>query len=158
MAAMKNTPALILTIIAALALSGGVASAATRHYEGTVVSINRDAKTFRLHDAQRGTIRVKVTRSTKFQRVGGFAGLRKGMTRVEATVKRANGRWVATRVERSGRSSTQGAQGTTPGADDPAGDDRGQGADDPAGDDRGQGADDPAGHDVGPDDSGHHGA
>jgi hypothetical protein len=165
MATMKNTPTFILTIIAALALSGGVASAATRQYEGTVVSVNRDAKTFRLHDSQRGTISVKVTRSTKFQRIGGFSGLRKGMTRVEATVKRSGGRWVATRVERSGgggnhggsSQGTQGAQGT-PGADDPAGDDRGQGADDPAGDDRGQGADDPAGHDAAPDDSGHHGA
>ena len=132
MAAMKNTPAFILTIIAALALSGGVASAATRHYEGTVVSINRDAKTFRLHDSQRGTIRVKVTRSTKFQRIGGFAGLRKGLTRVEATVKRSGGRWVATRVERSGGGGNHGGSNS-------------------------QGADDPAGHDTAPDDSGHHG-
>jgi hypothetical protein len=51
---------------------------------------------FRLHDSERGTIRIKVTRSTRFQRIGGRSGLRKGLTHVEATVKRSNGRWVAT--------------------------------------------------------------
>jgi hypothetical protein len=37
-----------------------------------------------------------------FERINGFAGLRVGMNRVEATVKRSDGRWVATHVERSG--------------------------------------------------------
>ena len=102
MAAMKTTTSLLVVLISALALTTGVASAATRQYEGTVASVNRDAKTFRLHDSERGTIRIKVTRSTRFERIGGFSGLRKGLKRVEATVKRSNGRWVATRIERSG--------------------------------------------------------
>jgi hypothetical protein len=97
---MKTT--FLLILISALALSSGVASAATRHYEGTVASVNRDAKTFRLHDSERGTIRIKVTRSTRFERIGGFSGPHKGLTRVEATVKRSGGRWVATLVQRSG--------------------------------------------------------
>jgi len=106
MAAMKTT--FLLILISALALSGGVASAATRQFEGAVVSVNRDARTFRLHDAERGTIRVKVTRSTTFQRINGFRGLRRGLTRVEATVRRSGGRWVATHVERSGGGGSHG--------------------------------------------------
>jgi hypothetical protein len=113
MAAMKTT--FLLIIISALLMSTGVASAATRQYEGTVVSVNRDAKTFRLHDAQRGTIRIKVRSSTRFERIGGFAGLKKGLKRVEATVKRSHGRWVAVSVERSGGG---GHHGGDDGADD----------------------------------------
>jgi len=52
MAAMKTT--FLLILISALALSSGVASAATRQYEGTVASVNRDARSFRLHDSERG--------------------------------------------------------------------------------------------------------
>ena len=117
MAAMKTTTTFLVVLISALALTTGVASAATRQYEGTVASVNRDAKTFRLHDSERGTIRIKVTRSTRFERIGGFAGLRKGLKRVEATVKRSNGRWVATRVERSGGGGNHGGGGGG-GADD----------------------------------------
>jgi hypothetical protein len=76
--------------------------AATRQFEGTVLSVNRSARTFRLRDTQRGTVTIKVTSATRFQRVGGFAGLRSGMTRIEANVRRSNGAWVATFVERSG--------------------------------------------------------
>ena len=131
MAAMKTTTTSLVVLISALALSTGVASAATRQYEGTVVSVNRDARTFRLHDSERGTIRIKVTRSTDFQRISGFAGLRKGLTRVEATVKRSGGRWVATHVERSGGGS-HGVDdnASSPGADDNGGQRGGHGADD----------------------------
>jgi hypothetical protein len=126
MAAMKTTTTFLVVLISALALTTGVASAATRQYEGTVASVNRDAKTFRLHDSERGTIRIKVTRSTDFERIAGFSALRKGLTRVEATVKRSGGRWVATRVERSGGG---GSHSGDDGADD-AGHHGGHGADD----------------------------
>ena len=105
-AAMKTT--FLITIISALLLTSGIASAATRQYEGTVVSVNRTAKTFKLKDAQRGTIRVKVRSSTRFERIAGFAGLKKGLTRVEATVKRSGGRWVAVSVQRSGGGGSHG--------------------------------------------------
>jgi hypothetical protein len=82
--------------------------AAARHFEGTVLSVNRSARTFRLRDVQRGTVTVKVTSSTRFQRVGGFAGLRAGLTRVEAVVRRSNGAWVASLVERSGGGGRHG--------------------------------------------------
>jgi len=82
--------------------------AATRQFEGTIVSVNRSARTFRLRDSQRGTATIKVTANTRFQRVGGFAGLRAGMTRIEANVRRSNGAWVATFVERSGGGGSHG--------------------------------------------------
>jgi hypothetical protein len=87
--------------------------AATRQFEGTIVSVDRSARTFRLRDAQRGTVTIKVTSRTRFQRVGGFAGLRAGLNRVEANVRRSNGAWVATFVERSG-----GGGGRHNGSDD----------------------------------------
>jgi hypothetical protein len=82
--------------------------AATRQFEGTIVSVNRSARTFRLRDSERGTVTIKVTSRTRFQRVGGFAGLRAGMTRIEANVRRSNGAWVATFVERSGGGGRHG--------------------------------------------------
>jgi hypothetical protein len=91
--------------------------AATRQYEGTIVSVNRSARTFRLRDSERGTVTVKVTSNTRFQRVGGFAGLRAGMTRIEANVRRSNGAWVATFVERSGGGGSHGG-GNGGGSDD----------------------------------------
>ena len=97
-----KTFASILIATAALAATPAVAPAAVREFEGTVVSVNRDNRTFRLHDSERGTIRIKVRSSTRFERINGFAGLKKGLKRVEATVKRSNGRWVAVEVERSG--------------------------------------------------------
>ena len=101
----------LIALITALALtmSIGVATAsAATQYEGTVVGVSKEKKTFRLNDAQRGTIRIKVTRNTTFQRIAGFGALKVGMKRVEATVKRSNGRWVAVHVERSGGGGRHG--------------------------------------------------
>jgi hypothetical protein len=91
-----------IAALAVPAIGAPAASAATRQYEGTVVSVDRGDRSFRLRDGERGTIRVKVVSSTRFERVGGFSGLRAGQTDIEVTVKRSNGRWVATQVERSG--------------------------------------------------------
>jgi hypothetical protein len=99
--------ALIATVAVAALAAPAAASAATE-YEGTVVSVNRDNRTFRLHDSERGTVRIKVTSRTRFERIAGFSGLRKGMTRIEATVRRSNGRWVALEVERSGGGGRHG--------------------------------------------------
>ena len=82
--------------------------AATRQFEGTIVSVDRSARTFRLRDSERGTVTIKVTSRTRFQRVGGFAGLRAGMTRIEANLRRSNGAGVATFVERSGGGGRHG--------------------------------------------------
>jgi len=121
---MKLT-ALIAVLAAALTAFSGTAagaatertaSAAARQFEGTVVSVNRDARTFRLKDVERGTVRIKVTRNTRFERVNGLAGLKAGAKRIEATVKRSNGAWVALEVERSGGGGEHGG-------DDDRGDD-----------------------------------
>ena len=107
--------ALLTALVLSMSVAATTASAATTQYEGTVVSINKAKRTFRLSDTERGTIRIKVTRSTRFERIGGFSGLHKGLTRVEATVTRSGGRWVATLVERSGGGGRHGGHG---GADD----------------------------------------
>ena len=99
-----------LVAFAAVALAAPSAASAAVEYEGTVKSVNRDNRTFRLHDTERGTIRIKVTRRTRYERIAGFAGLRVGMNRVEAIVKRRNGRWVALEVERSGGGGEHGGR------------------------------------------------
>ena len=98
----------LIATVAAVALAAPAAASAATQYEGTVVSVDRDKRTFRLHDSERGTIRVKVTARTRFERIAGFSGLRKGMMRIEATVRRADGRWVALEVERSGGGGRHG--------------------------------------------------
>ena len=85
-----------VAVAAALAATGfGGVSAAdaalVRQYEGTVVSVNRDARTFRLRDTERGTVRIKVTSSTRFERIAGFSALKAGMKRVESRVRRSGG-------------------------------------------------------------------
>lgn len=99
---------LAVAALAALAVSAPAASAATREYEGTVVSVNRGDRTFRLHDSERGTVRVRVVSSTRFERVNGFSGLRAGQRNIEVTVRRSNGRWIAIEVERSGGGGDHG--------------------------------------------------
>jgi hypothetical protein len=106
-------------VVAAPATAAPAASGAlVREYEGTVVSVNRTNNTFRLRDSERGTVRIKVNRSTRFERIDGLSGLRAGMTNIEATVKRANGRWVATEVERSGGGGEHGGDDDRGGDDD----------------------------------------
>jgi Domain of unknown function (DUF5666) len=101
----------VAAAVAALPASASAApagAAAVREYEGTVVSVNRDNRTFRLRDTERGTVRIRVTRNTRFERIAGFGGLRVGQTNIEATVRRSDGRWVALEVERSGGGGEHG--------------------------------------------------
>ena len=100
--AMKKLLSVTLIAAAALAASAPAASAQTREFEGTVVSVDRDSRTFRLRDSERGMVRVRVTRRTRFERINGFAGLRAGQRNIETIVRRSNGRWIALEVERSG--------------------------------------------------------
>jgi hypothetical protein len=102
---------LAVAALAVAAATAPAASAATRSYEGAVVSVNRGDRTFRLSDSERGTVRVKVVSSTSFQRIGGFSGLRAGLSNVEVVVKRSSGTWVAVRVERSGGGTSHGGHG-----------------------------------------------
>ena len=111
-----------LTLVAALAAVGPVSAATVRHIEGRVVSVDRDARSFRLRDSERGTFRVFVSSSTRWERTS-FSRLRGGSS-IEATIRRSNGRWVASEVEVSGGGGHHGG-------DDDSGDDRrGRGSDD----------------------------
>jgi hypothetical protein len=112
---MRFIVPLALTVAAVAAAPAAAAApagaAVLREFEGTVVSVNREARTFRLHDTERGTVRIRVTRNTRFERIAGFAGLRRGMTNLEAVVRRSDGRWIALEVERSGGGGEHGGGG-----------------------------------------------
>jgi hypothetical protein len=83
-------------------------SAALREFEGTVVSKSGKAGTFRLRDSERGTVRIRVTANTRFERIDGFGGLKVGAKNIESTVRRRDGRWIAGEVERSGGGGQHG--------------------------------------------------
>ena len=104
-------------------------TAATRHVEGRVTAIDRSARTFTVRDAERGTLKVTVTSSTKFERVT-FSALRTG-TRVDVRAKRVAGAWNATKVERGAAAAGNHDAGDDHGGDDNGG--HGGGNDDPAG-------------------------
>jgi Domain of unknown function (DUF5666) len=116
-------------IVLATLLTAGLAalaSAATtsqrpplREFEGRVVSINREAKTFRLHDSERGTKRIRVTRNTRFERVNGLAGLSVGQRAIEVKTRRkVDGAWIAIEVEKSGGGGEHGGRDDDDGDDD----------------------------------------
>ena len=96
-------PVIVATFVAA-----APAAAAAAEFEGTVVSVNREKRTFRLDDSERGIKRIKVTRNTRFERISGFSGLHAGLRNVEVVAKRRDGRWVAIEVERSGGGGNHG--------------------------------------------------
>jgi hypothetical protein len=98
----------LLAVSLLAAVSVGTASAATvRHVEGRVLSVDRSASTFKLRDSERGTFTIRVSSSTKFERVR-FSTLKAGST-VEATITRVDGRWRATKVEPNSGSHAGGA-------------------------------------------------
>lgn len=96
------------TAMAAAPSPAATAAATVRQYEGTIVSVDRSSRSFRLRDSERGTVRIRVTSRTRFERIAGFSALKRGMTRIESTVRRSNGTWVATVVERSGGGGQHG--------------------------------------------------
>jgi hypothetical protein len=99
---------IVVPVILTAAVAAAPAAASAAEFEGTVLSVNRENRTFRLDDSERGIKRIKVNRNTRFERIDGFRGLRAGMRNVETVVKRRNGRWVAIEVERSGGGGEHG--------------------------------------------------
>jgi hypothetical protein len=135
---VKALIAVAVAAVAAVPVAGaGAASSGSprgddHDFEGTVVSKNREARTFRLRDSERGTVRIKVTRKTRFERINGFAGLKVGARNIEVDVgRRSNGAWLAREVERSGGGGEHGGRDDRRG-----GDDDGPGEDRHGGDDR----------------------
>jgi hypothetical protein len=111
----RSTPILL---IAALAL-GAVAlpaQAAVRHIDGTVVSKNADDDSFRIRTQNGNRIRIKVTSTTRFERLAGFGALHKGLA-VEVDAKSTSNGLVATQVEGRGG----GGGGADGGGDDHGG-------------------------------------
>ena len=104
---MKISRIAIPVMVGAL-VAAAPAAAAAAEFEGTVRSVNVEKRTFRLHDSERGTKRIKVTRNTRFERIDGIRGLQAGMRNVEVVAKRRDGRWVAIEVERSGGGGDHG--------------------------------------------------
>ncbi len=100
--------AAIGTTATLLLAAPAVASAA--EFEGTIRSVDRDAKTFRIHDSERGTFRIKVNSRTRWERLAGLGSLRRGLTNIEVVARRSNGRWVASEVERSGGGGEHGGR------------------------------------------------
>jgi Domain of unknown function (DUF5666) len=126
LAAVGGTGAAAAAAAQPAATTAPVRQSATTQYEGTVVSVDRGARTFRLRDSERGTISIRVTSRTSFERLSGLSSLRAGMRAIEADVRRSNGRWVASHVERSGGGGEHGGD-RRGGGDDSGG--RGRGRD-----------------------------
>jgi len=126
---IKRAPALVLaTALVAMsllaALAASEAQAALRHFDGTVIAKNAEAKTFRIRTESGNRVRFQVNRATEFERIpGGFSGLHRGL-RVEVDAKRTGNGLLAKQVEkhRSGGG----------GGDEGGGDDHGGGDDGPA--------------------------
>src|SRR5689334_455610 len=74
---------LAVTVITGALMFGILATAAqaaVRHFDGTVVSKNSTAKTFRITTQGGSKLTLKVNGNTVFERIaGGFSGLKSGM-------------------------------------------------------------------------------
>ena len=103
-----KTSRIVAPLLVAAAVAAAPAAASAAEFEGTVLSVNRDSKTFRLHDSERGVKRIKVNGNTRFERIAGFSALHAGMRNIEVIVKRRDGRWIASEVERSGGGGNHG--------------------------------------------------
>lgn len=127
MATKRVSSVLVIAALAAAliaAVLAAPASAAIRHIDGTVVSKNAKAQSFKL-STQSGTINIRVNAATVFERISGFGGLHKGLA-VEVDAKQTSNGLLAKQVETQG-----GGGGDNSGGDDHGGDDHGgHGSDD----------------------------
>jgi hypothetical protein len=110
---------LLVSVVLAAALMVGVlavpAQAALRHFDGTVLSKNSDNRSFRIVTEGGSRLRIKVNSATRFERIGGFAGLRKGL-QIEVDAQTTSSGLLAKQVE---------PQEGGGGSDDGPGDDHG---------------------------------
>jgi len=99
-------------------------SAGLTSFHGTVSSVSKSAKTFRLARANGTSLTFRVTSATVFQRIS-FAGLSKGRS-IEVKAKKVDGRWSARKVEPgTAGDDDNGGGGNDDGPDHDAGDDHG---------------------------------
>src|SRR3954447_22150629 len=145
----KNWLVALLAVTAVAVVPMGAtakSSSDLRSFHGKVTSVSTADKTFRIKRSNGTSLTFRVTGATVFQRLGGrLSALRQGRA-IEVKARKADGRWVARKVE----ADSDAARGNDDGANHDAGDDHGSG---------GHGADDGANHDAGDDHgSGGHGA
>jgi hypothetical protein len=100
----------IIAALAAFAITAVAAPVAqAREFEGEIVAHSAKAKTFKIReDEGGGTFKVKVTKDTFYQGISGFKAIRVGRTDLEVIAHKADGRWVATKVETRGGSGGGG--------------------------------------------------
>jgi opacity protein-like surface antigen len=100
----------IIASLAALAIAAIAAPVAqARQFEGEIVAHNAKAKTFKIREDQGGgTFKVKVTKSTFYQGISGFKAIRVGRTDLEVVAHKADGIWIASKVETRGGSGGGG--------------------------------------------------
>jgi hypothetical protein len=101
-----------------LAIAATQAQAALRHIDGTVVSKNANARTFKVTTQGGSRLTIKVNGNTVFQRIAGkFSGLRAGMA-IEVEAQSTSTGLLAKHVEPK-ESGGGGGGGGGGGADDP---------------------------------------
>jgi Domain of unknown function (DUF5666) len=122
MACRKRVASILAVSAVAGALMLGIlataSQAALRHFDGTVLSKNAAAKTFRI-STQSGARTFKVNSSTVFERIsGGFGGLSKGLA-VEVDAVQTEAGLLARQVEpQGGNGNGNGGGGGGGGNDD----------------------------------------
>ena len=94
-------------LVAALVLMIAATSAFAAEFEGPVLSKDQQARTFRMNPENHDNVTIKVNDGTRFQRLGGFGDLHRGL-KVEVIAARQNGDWVASKVEKRRASSGPG--------------------------------------------------
>lgn len=122
MARRKSVSTLLALTMLSGALLLGIAAtqahAALRHIDGTVLSKNSNAKTFKISTQGGSKVTIRVNANTKFQRIAGnFSGLRQGMA-VEVEAQSTSSGLLAKHVEPK-ESGGSGGGGGGGGADDP---------------------------------------
>jgi hypothetical protein len=115
------TSKLTIAVIAAALMVGVLATAAqaaVKHYDGTVISKNSTAKTFRITTQGGSKLTFKVNGNTVFERItGGFGGLKSGLAiQVDAVQTKAG--LVAKQVEPQGGGGGGSGGGHGGGSDD----------------------------------------
>ena len=103
MRSRKRVASLLAISVVAGALMFGVlataAQAALRHFDGTVVSKDGAAKTFKITTQGGSKVTLKVNGTTGFERIaGGFSGLKIGMA-IQVDAAQTNAGLVAKKVE-----------------------------------------------------------
>ncbi len=75
-----------------------------------MVAKKKSARTFTLkQDQGGGTFKIKVTASTKYEGLAGFGAIKVGTGNIEVVArKNAMGVWIASKVQRSGKSGGAG--------------------------------------------------